>query len=98
MHVAQPPESIAAFGFHVNAVADAMELAALHVMTSLTGSAVLAMAVYKAELTGDAAWALAHLDEDWNIEQWGTDEEAQARRANRYKDMMAASLVVSAGE
>ncbi|MEL6744973.1 MAG: ATP12 family protein [Pseudomonadota bacterium] len=98
MHVAQPPESIAAFGFHVNAVEDAMELAALHVMTSLTGSAVLAMAVYKGELSGDAAWALAHLDEDWNIEQWGTDEEAEARRANRHKDMMAASLVVSAGE
>lgn len=95
MHVAQPSESIAAFGVHVNAVIEPLELAALHVVTSLTGSAVLAMAVFKGELERDAAWALAHIDEDWNTEQWGEDDEAMARRVLRYRDMTAACLVLA---
>jgi len=98
MHVAQPPESIAAFGVHVNAVQQPMELAALHVVTSLTGSALLAMAALKGQLDCDEAWSLAHLDEDWNIEQWGSDEEAEARRLYRFKEMTAACLVLGTPE
>ncbi|MEL6967673.1 MAG: ATP12 family protein [Pseudomonadota bacterium] len=96
MHVAQPAESIAAFGIHVGGVNDPLELSSLHVVTSLTGSAILAMAVLMGQLNCDEAWTKAHLDEDWNIEQWGRDEEAEARRAHRYKDMQAACLVLEA--
>ena len=60
---------------------DAFSLAALHVMTTLTGSALLALAVALKRLTPDEAWAVAHVDEDWQISQWGEDAEAAARRS-----------------
>jgi len=65
-----------------------------HVVTSLTGSATLAMAAQKGAAGADEIWALAHLDEDWNIEQWGTDEEAAARRSKRFEEMSAACQVL----
>ena len=57
---------------------DPWSLAALHVMTGLSGSALLALAVALGRLTPEEAWAAAHVDEDWQIGQWGEDEEAKA--------------------
>ena len=45
-------------------------------MTSLTGSALLALAVEAEALEPEAAWHAAHVDEDWQVEQWGLDAEA----------------------
>jgi chaperone required for assembly of F1-ATPase len=45
-------------------------------------------------LSDEAAWAAAHVDEDWNISQWGTDSLAEARRAARFLDLQAASKVL----
>jgi chaperone required for assembly of F1-ATPase len=70
---------------------DAMRLTALHVMTTLMGSAVLALALAKGKLTAADAWAAAHLDEDWQISQWGVDVEAAERREKRWAEMQAAS-------
>jgi chaperone required for assembly of F1-ATPase len=58
-------------------------LAALHTITTLTGSAVLALALYDGATAADDAWDAAHVDEDWQIEQWGADTEAESRRAAR---------------
>ena len=69
---------------------DALSLAALHVVTTLTGSVLLALAVARGQLRPAEAWALAHIDEDFQIEQWGEDEEAAARRAKRWLEMQAA--------
>jgi len=69
----------------------AMQLAPLHVMTTLTGSAFLALAVAKARLSAEAAWEAAHIDEDWQIARWGVDVEAAERRARRRSEMLAAS-------
>ncbi len=38
----------------------------------------------------DEVWSLAHLDEDWTIEHWGSDEEAEQRRAQRFEEFKAA--------
>jgi chaperone required for assembly of F1-ATPase len=65
-------------------------------MTSLTGSALLALAVEAKALDAEAAWAAAHVDENWNLEHWGDDAEAVARRANRKRDMMAAVALLEA--
>ena len=94
MHIEQPTESMAAFNTHVGMIDDFFILSATHVITSLTGSATLAMAVQKGALEAAEAWKLAHLDEDWNIEQWGADEEAAERRAKRFIEMKAACLVI----
>ncbi|MBX3574835.1 MAG: ATPase [Mesorhizobium sp.] len=96
MHVAQPAESIEAVRRHLGGRTEPLRLAAMHVMTTLTGSALLALAVEAGALDVDAAWDAAHVDEDWNIEQWGTDAEAQARRAFRKADMIAAANLIAA--
>lgn len=69
-------------------------LAALHVMTTLTGSALLAFAHAEGRLSAREAWTAAHVDEDWQVSQWGEDAEAGARRARRWEEMAAASRVL----
>ncbi|WEX07140.1 ATP12 family protein [Chelativorans sp. AA-79] len=96
MHVEQPRQTIAAVGAHLRPRNDPLRLAALHVMTTLTGSAILALAVEAGSIEAEAAWEAAHVDEDWNISQWGEDEEAAARRAARRRDMMGAVALLRA--
>lgn len=73
----------------------AFEVAALHVMTTLTGSALIALAHAAGHLDAAAAWAAAHVDEDWQIGQWGEDAEAKARRDRRWTEMQAASRMLA---
>jgi chaperone required for assembly of F1-ATPase len=54
----------------------AFELAAFHDLVTITGSLVLALAVTDGRLTLTEAWALARIDEDWQAEVWGSDEDA----------------------
>lgn len=89
----QPREAIAAFGVTLRKYDTAFELAALHTITTLTGSALLAIALAEGERSLEEVWALAHLDEDWTAEHWGEDEEAQQRRAARFVDMRVAADV-----
>ena len=70
---------------------DAFGLSALHVMTALSGSALLALAVALGRLTPEEAWRAAHVDEDWQISQWGADSDAAARREQRWLDFAAAA-------
>ena len=98
IHAAQPASSIEAFRAEVASYRDPFAVAALHQMTTLTGSALVAMAIAKGWLDVEAAWAAAHVDEDWNIEQWGADEEAAIRRAARFKDMRVAADLLAATE
>ena len=69
-------------------------MAALHVVTTLTGSALLALALLHGIRDPDQVWAAAHVDEDWNIEKWGVDEEVAARRAARLIDFRAAARIL----
>lgn len=96
MHVDQPREAIAALGIALKLREDPFRLTGLHVMTSLTGSALLALAVDSDQAGADEAWRAAHVDEDWNIHQWGEDAEAAARRAARHLDFEAAVKLVKA--
>lgn len=94
MPAAQPEAARTAIAREL-ATRDAFGLAALHVMTTLTGSALLALAHAKGRLTADAAWAAAHVDEDWQIARWGEDAEAAARRQRRWAEMQAASRLLA---
>jgi chaperone required for assembly of F1-ATPase len=93
MHVGQPQASLDAIGDRL-AGFDAWSLAALHVMTGLTGSALLALAVGLGRLAPEAAWTAAHVDEDWQISQWGEDEEAKRRRMSRQRDFDASARML----
>jgi chaperone required for assembly of F1-ATPase len=74
---------------------DALALTALHAMTTLMGSVLLALAHAHGRLTAEQAWAAAHVDEDWQIEKWGWDAEAKARRDRRWAEMAAASRLLA---
>ncbi len=55
---------------------DAFRLTAFHDLVSLSGSLVLGFAVIKGRLDAEEAWLVSRIDEFWQIEQWGDDEEA----------------------
>jgi chaperone required for assembly of F1-ATPase len=95
VHAPQHPETLAAIGRAVEPY-DALPLAALHTATTLTGSAIIPLALARGRLALAEAWAVAHVDEDWQMSQWGIDEIAMARRAARFREMEAAALVLGA--
>jgi chaperone required for assembly of F1-ATPase len=91
-HVAQPETVIAAAARAIPD--DPWRLGAVSVVTTLTGSALLALALAAGATTSEAVWTAAHVDEDWNIEFWGHDELALKRRAFRATEMTAAATVL----
>lgn len=97
--VAQPPEALAAIGAAFACdegnAKDIWRLGASHVVTTLTGSALIALALARGRLPAEEAWAVAHVDEDWNMDQWGRDEPALERRAARFAEMQAAACVLA---
>lgn len=88
MHRPQPEAALTAFGQAVSGLSD-FELAAFHSLMTLTGSALIAMMLARQSLTPEAAWTAAHVDEDYQIEHWGLDDEARARREGRHAEFMA---------
>jgi chaperone required for assembly of F1-ATPase len=94
MHVSQPEAAVAAARDALPQ--DPWSVAALHVVTTLTGSALLALALHQGVRDADQVWAAAHVDEDWNAEKWGVDEEVAARRAARRVDFEAATAILKA--
>ncbi|CBI76585.1 ATP12 chaperone family protein [Bartonella clarridgeiae 73] len=95
MHIEQPPESIQAVSNYLRKIGSPYALAALHAMTTLTGSALIAFAVTEKEISTDDAWTIAHLDEDWTMEHWGKDEEIIIRRAYKKVEFDAAATVIA---
>jgi chaperone required for assembly of F1-ATPase len=94
VHVAQPEAAVKAA--REAFPADPWSVAALHVVTNLTGSALLALALARGVRDPEQIWTAAHVDEDWNIEKWGADEEVMARRAVRRLDFNAAAGILKA--
>ena len=92
VHVTQPEPAIAAA--RAALPRDPWSVAAMHVVTTMTGSALLALALLRGVLDPEQVWAAAFVDEDWNIEQWGIDEEVAARRAARLVDFRAAARIL----
>ncbi len=87
----QPQASIDAVRQHALSLDD-YRLTALTWACSLFGSAVLALAVERRKLTALDALKASIVDEDWQIEQWGEDEEAMQVRIARAKDAEAIQL------
>jgi chaperone required for assembly of F1-ATPase len=90
--VEQPERAVAAARAAIPA--DPWRLGAVHAIATLTGSALLALAVLRGRLPADEVWTAAHVDEDWNMQQWGEDELALARRAFRFAELQAAATIL----
>lgn len=89
IHVTQPPRSLEAVAKALPD--DALRLAALNLATTLSGSSVIALALWRGRLTAEEAWRAAHVDEEVQETMWGVDAEAMERRAARFRDFAAAA-------
>ncbi|HEY5347030.1 MAG TPA: ATP12 family protein, partial [Rhizomicrobium sp.] len=76
--IPQPEAAMEALARALNAHGD-FALTALHVLTSITGSLVLGLALAEGRIDGEAAFALSRIDEDYQAEKWGEDSEATRR-------------------
>ena len=88
IHCEQPESSISALEAHAAAF-DAFKLTGVQSLTALTGSALLALNVAEGDIGAEGAWLAANVDEDWQVEQWGWDAEAQRQRASRHNEFAA---------
>lgn len=70
------------------------QLTALHDLVTLPGSLILGLAVLEGRLDADAAHTLARLDEAFQAEQWGRDDEAEAAAASRLAAMQVAARLL----
>lgn len=94
VHRPQPAETIRRLADAV-AARDALALAGLSPLVTVSGSLVLALALAEGALGADAAWAAARVDEDWQAEQWGEDSLAVAAMEGRRRDFAAAARFLS---
>jgi chaperone required for assembly of F1-ATPase len=90
--VSQPDETITAARKAIPL--ESWRLGAVASITTLTGSALLALALAHRQIDLDAAWAAAHVDEDWQMEYWGRADVAIDRRATRFAEFVAAASVL----
>lgn len=88
--VPQAPNTVARLA-HAVATLDHFRLAALSPLVSISGSLVAALAVLEGEVSAEQAWSAATVDDRWQLEQWGSDTEAEAALENRRRDFMAAA-------
>jgi chaperone required for assembly of F1-ATPase len=95
--VVPTPQSSAALRAFAAAVAaqDDFRLTALHTLTAASGSLVIALAILEGRLDAEAAFAASQLDETFQIETWGEDPEAAARRRALAADIAAAARFIA---
>ena len=83
LHKPQPAEAVATLRQRVHALGP-FQLAAFHDLVSLSGSLILGFAAAQGWRDADEIWQISRLDEVWQAEQWGDDEEAmQAAEVKR---------------
>lgn len=90
LHAPQPVETVRRLAAAV-AARDPFQLAGLSPLVTISGSLVIALAVAEVAIGLDAAWAAATVDEQWQADQWGEDEDATRALANRRTDFGAAA-------
>lgn len=90
MHIAQDPGLLANLHAEV-ASFDNFALAGVHDLIGISGSLILALGVTRGALPAEDAWMLSRVDEHWQAEQWGDDEEASAHEALKRAAFMDAA-------
>ena len=90
LHVDQPPATVERLGHAVSAL-DPYRLAGLSPLVTIGGSLLAALGVLEEAFTPEWAWEAVSVDERWQLEQWGSDAEAEAALDNRKRDFLAAA-------
>jgi len=90
VHVDQPAATVDRLS-HAVAALDPFRLAGLSPLVTISGSLLAALGVLEGTLMPDQAWDAVTVDDRWQLEQWGSDAEAEAAIDNRRRDFMAAA-------
>ncbi len=90
VHVPQAQATGDRLGHAVQAL-DPFRLAGLSPLVTIGGSLVAALAVLEKATTVDDAWTAVTADEQWQLDQWGADAEAENALENRRRDFLAAA-------
>jgi len=90
IHVAQPAATVEQLG-HAVAALDPFRLAGLSPLVTIGGSLVGGLAVLEKAMTPDQVWQAVSLDDQWQLERWGSDGEAEASLENRRSDFLSAA-------
>ena len=90
LHVPQPPATVDRLDHAVSAL-DAFRLAGLSPLVTVGGSLIAALAVVEKAITVEEAWDAVSIDERWQLEQWGSDREAEDALESRRHDFFAAA-------
>ena len=90
MHIPQDAQALAALSDRTHAMT-AFELAAFHDLVSLSGSLVIGFAAAMQAHDTNALWNMSRLDEIWQAEQWGKDDDAEALSAQKRDSFLHAS-------
>lgn len=85
----QPEAALKALFAHVDEMTP-FQLSALHDLVAMSGSLVLGLAVAKGQIDSETAWDVSRIDEEWQIEQWGRDEEADELAAQKREEFLRA--------
>ncbi|MEM1372413.1 MAG: ATP12 family protein, partial [Pseudomonadota bacterium] len=95
MPIEQPTEVLAGAKSAIDRLAP-WQLGAVHVITTLTGSGVMALMLANEAILPESVWDAAHVDDTYQAEQWGADAEAEARLDYRKAEMLSACRFLEA--
>jgi chaperone required for assembly of F1-ATPase len=89
MYIPQNPASLSNLRAQINDMT-AFHLSAFHDLVAIAGSFVLALAMTRGLITANQGFSLSRIDEDWQIEQWGQDDEASVLAASKARALQSA--------
>ncbi len=90
LHVDQPAATVERLT-HAISTLDAFRLAGLSPLVTIGGSLLAALGVLEGAFQPEQAWDAVSVDDRWQLEQWGSDAEAEAALANRRRDFLASA-------
>ena len=90
VHVPQPDATVQRLAHSVAAL-DPFRLAGLSPLVTIGGSLVTALGVLEGAISPQEGWASVTVDEQWQLDQWGGDAEAEAALEIRRRDFFAAA-------
>lgn len=94
-YIVQPDETIVRLQRALSPY-DAFALTVLASAAALLGSLILSLAIAEGRLTTEEAFALSRLDESFQSERWGRDEEADARAERLFAELATLAVVLTA--
>jgi chaperone required for assembly of F1-ATPase len=90
MPTPQQPETLTTLRAHLDGFT-AFQLTAFHDLVALPGSLVIGLAATENQSPVEDLWRWSRIDEDWQIEQWGRDDEADAQASRRHQSFRDAA-------